>query len=153
MDILMLSLRSSPDSRRGGFAPTRGALHLVTSLVLQRGSNPADRRADARVLRLRQLVPGSAFSSRNNRRSLNMNASRTLMAAVAAATIVGTVGFVSAQTTDSTAAPAAAPADTMAAPATPTAPSGNMATPNSSDTAAPMQGNSTSEPAPKADRN
>jgi hypothetical protein len=85
-----------------------------------------------------------------------MNASKTLIAAVAAATIVGTVGFVSAQTTDSSTPNAAqsgsmtAPAGTMAAPA---APSGNMAAPSTTDSAAPAQGSSTSEPAPKADRN
>jgi len=79
-----------------------------------------------------------------------MNASKTLIAAVAAATIVGTVGYVSAQTTDS-AAPSAAPNATMTAPAAATDTMPAPAT--SSDTSAPAQGAASSEPAPKADRN
>lgn len=94
-----------------------------------------------------------------------MNASKTLIAAIAAATIVGTVGFVSAQTTD-TSTPAAqrdtpmknptAPTDMSSpgyvAPAAGTTAAGDAATPAaaqpSGDTTMPA-----TEPAPKADRN
>jgi len=100
-----------------------------------------------------------------------MNASKTLIAAIAAATIVGTVGFVSAQTPDpapnatattqdtqqpapeTTTAPSTAPADMSAppyvAPETSAAPATSTAAPVTppSDAAMPA------EPAPKADRN
>ena len=102
-----------------------------------------------------------------------MNASKTLIAAMAAATIVGTVGFVSAQTTDP-ATPAAQSTEPMTSPSTttpqmqqpapesPAAP-GNMSSPTyvvPSTEATPPAANpaavdpsTMSEPAPKADRN
>ncbi len=111
-----------------------------------------------------------------------MSASKTLTAAIAAATIVGAVGFVSAQTTSNDPAPAAATstdpmtnktdtqaappaADNSAAPAadrsmTPMnpAPSTSSPTPStdSSSTPAPSSSDTSTapaEPQPKADRN
>lgn len=101
-----------------------------------------------------------------------MNASKTLIAAMAAATIVGTVGFVSAQTTDP-AAPAAQSTEPMTSPSTTTqdrqqpatTPSGSTAPADMSsppvvapgaETPAPAAAtdpSTLSEPAPKADRN
>ncbi len=105
-----------------------------------------------------------------------MNASKTLIASIVAATIVGTVGFVSAQTADPQApaspkanepmstptATPAAPADMSSpgyvAPATDSsaAPSGSMSTtarPGVESAPASADSGSSSEPAPKADRN
>lgn len=78
-----------------------------------------------------------------------MNASRTLTSLVAAAAIVGSVGFAYAQTaapaepvttpnTEVTPTPMAPAQDTLSAPAT---------------SAAPADSGMASEPAPKADRN
>ena len=105
-------------------------------------------------------------------------ASKTLTSAVAAATIVGAIGFAYAQSTDSTAAPAqgaptteqsqnptAGPGATTTEPSTrPQSASPSMSstpsssTPSSTDSsAAPSTPDSSSapssEPAPKADRN
>jgi hypothetical protein len=112
-----------------------------------------------------------------------MNASKTLIAAIAAASIVGTVGFVSAQTSDSNApaaqstepmpsatttpqdsqqAPATAPADMSSPPYV--APQSDSSMPSSSaapaadatSTPSPALSSDSSmpaEPAPKADRN
>ena len=104
-----------------------------------------------------------------------MNASKTLIAAMAAATIVGTVGFVSAQTTDP-AAPATQSTEPMTSPSTttpqmqqpapapesPVAP-GNMSSPTyvvpAAEATPPVANpaaadpSTMSEPAPKADRN
>lgn len=105
-----------------------------------------------------------------------MNASKTLIASIVAATIVGTVGFVSAQTTDSQPPASQKATDSMSAPgATPaapadmsspgyvapatdsyTAPSGSMSGPTrpAADSASPpADTGSSTEPAPKADRN
>jgi hypothetical protein len=93
-----------------------------------------------------------------------MNASKTLMSAIAAATIVGTVGFVSAQTTEP-AAPSSQTTEPMNSPST--APSQQMQqTPPASGSgtapadmsspgyvAPPADGSTATEPAPKADRN
>jgi hypothetical protein len=110
-----------------------------------------------------------------------MNASKTLIAAIAAATIVGTVGFVSAQTTDS-APPAAQSNEPMTSPSTTTqdmqqpapatpapesstapadmsspsyvAPPADAQAPAAAPAAAdPSTPSTMSEPAPKADRN
>ena len=104
-----------------------------------------------------------------------MNASKTLMAAIAAATIVGTVGFVSAQATD-TATPAAQSTQSMIsrsattqdmrqpapAPTSSTAPADMSSPPYvapAAETRAPAaeraaaQPSILSEPPPQADRN
>ena len=104
-----------------------------------------------------------------------MNASKTLIAAIAAATIVGTVGFVSAQTTD-TAAPATQSTEPMTNPSTTTqdmqqpAPAAESSTapadmssppyvapaaeaPAPAAQPATTEQSTMSEPAPKADRN
>lgn len=111
-----------------------------------------------------------------------MNASKTLIAAIAAATIVGTVGFVSAQTStepatqgaepmtnqtgtpqgmqqpsaapDAAAAPSTAPADMSSPPYV--APSSDAPTPAVDTAPTPSADTPTSaatEPQPKADRN
>lgn len=83
-----------------------------------------------------------------------MNASKTLIAALAAASIVGTVGYVSAQTSDSAApaaqqtTPSTAPAD-MSPPPYVAQDNAVPASPAATDTSTP----SASELAPKADRN
>lgn len=99
-----------------------------------------------------------------------MSASKTLTAAIAAATIVGTVGFVSAQTsgTDqpSSATPGATSSEQMnqspsPAPASPSTTPDTSATPTTPSTTTPdtsatppASGDATAaEPAPKADRN
>ncbi len=92
-----------------------------------------------------------------------MNASKTLIAAIAAATIVGTVGFVSAQTM-APATPAAQSTEPMSRPSTmtpgrqQTAPADVSAQPSVAPaTEAPAPSatdrSAMSEPAPKADRN
>lgn len=74
-----------------------------------------------------------------------MTASKTLTAVIAAATIIGTVGYVSAQTTTAT-----DPAPTTTTPSTidtPASTGSNMSSP-------PVTSNvNAAEPAPKADRN
>ena len=104
-----------------------------------------------------------------------MIASKTLTAAIAAATIIGTVGYVSAQTTaepakptqdmqqpvtpapmDTTPAPATT-TDTKPAPAATTSPSNVNTQSSSGDMSAPPATSDVNaapaEPAPKADRN
>jgi hypothetical protein len=80
-----------------------------------------------------------------------MNASKTLTSLVAAATIVGSVGFAYAQTVAEPAAPATAPM-TQAAPA-PMAPAQDTLNAPATSPAPADSGMATSEPAPKADRN
>ena len=92
-----------------------------------------------------------------------MNASKTLVAAIAAATIVGAVGFVSAQTNDPAQRPGAAPQDMQqpaTAPADMSAPPyvapGRDAAPaagTAAVTSPPSDAAMPAEPAPKADRN
>ena len=71
-----------------------------------------------------------------------MNASRTLTSLIAAAAIVGSVGFAYAQTTTTPAAPMAPMQGMTSEPATATAPA-----------PAPADSGMNSELAPKADRN
>ena len=79
-----------------------------------------------------------------------MNASKTLTSLVAAAAIVGSLGFAYAQTTPTPAAPATTPS-TEVTPA-PMAPAqGTLSTPATSP--APADSGMNSELAPKADRN
>lgn len=98
-----------------------------------------------------------------------MSASKTLIAALAAATIVGTVGFVSAQTTDPAAPttgtqPMTNPStvtpmpSTTPMPADRTSPGGmNSGATNSGSSTSPTMNNNTAPAAdtlePKADRN
>jgi len=104
-----------------------------------------------------------------------MSASKTLTSAVAAATIVGAIGFAYAQTSDSTAPASGDAAQTQSAPTNDqsTQPQGNMqsapsqstttpsdstAAPSSTDSSTAPSGNTSTtpadqQPAPKADRN
>ncbi len=80
-----------------------------------------------------------------------MNASKTLTSLVAAAAIVGSVGFAYAQTATEPAAPGATTPNTEIAPA-PMAPAQDtMSAPATSP--APADSGMATEPAPKADRN
>lgn len=81
-----------------------------------------------------------------------MNASKTLTSLVAAAAIVGSVGFAYAQTTTTEpAAPTTTPS-TEVTPA-PMAPAQDTLNAPATTPAAPADGGMASEPMPKADRN
>ncbi len=80
-----------------------------------------------------------------------MNASKTLTSLVAAAAVVGSVGFAYAQTATEPAAPMTTP-NTQVAPA-PIAPAQDTMKAPATSPAPADSGMTMSEPAPKADRN
>lgn len=91
-----------------------------------------------------------------------MNASKTLISAIAAATIVGTVGFVSAQTSTDPAAPSSAqstePVQTQTPATTQSTQPADMSAPpyvapSTGSSVPATDPNAAAEPAPQADRN
>jgi hypothetical protein len=93
-------------------------LHFVTAIVLQAARRSTYQVKSKGHLRLIQLILESALAfhgpsrARKLSRRFKMNAYKGLVTAIAAASVVGAVGFVSAQTTSSD--PAVAPQSTGA---------------------------------------